>query len=130
ETSWAETLSGTPRTKRCLVAPTASRSSSLSTHASTDDRSQFLRNAFQCHEKKVAVIERTPRGMTDAVSPGCVRCPAPATVCTECMRATALMWFGGIARHPGSGTDCQLCAQGLASYCGNCFVEEVASYRA
>ena len=46
------------------------------------------------------------------------------------MRATALMWFDGIARHPESGTDCKLCAQGLASYCGNCFVEEVASYRA
>ncbi|HEY2653457.1 MAG TPA: hypothetical protein VGI50_16155 [Solirubrobacteraceae bacterium] len=46
------------------------------------------------------------------------------------MRATALLWFDSIARHPESGTDCKLCARGLASYCGNCFVEEVASYRA
>jgi hypothetical protein len=60
----------------------------------------------------------------------CVRCSAPATVCAECMRATALMWFDGIARHPESGTDCKLCAQGSASYCGKCFVEEIASYRA
>lgn len=65
----------------------------------------------------------------DEVAQECVRCSAPATVCTECIRATALMWFGGIARHPELGTDCKLCAQGTASYCGNCFVVEVASYR-
>lgn len=75
------------------------------------------------------MIEQTPGGMTDAMRRGCVRCSAPATVCTECMRASALMWFGGIARHPESGTDCKLCAQGPATYCGNCFVDEVASYR-
>lgn len=74
--------------------------------------------------------EQTATGTTDAASPACVRCSALATVCAECMRATALMWFDGIARHPEAGTDCKLCEQGLASYCGNCFVEEVASYRA
>ena len=76
------------------------------------------------------MIDQMPGGTTDAVRRGCVRCSAPATVCTECMRATALMWFGGIARHPESGNDCKLCPQGPSSYCGNCFVEEVAAYRA
>jgi hypothetical protein len=71
----------------------------------------------------------TATQMTDAVRRECLRCSAPATVCSECMRATALMWFGGIARHPESGTDCRLCEQGGATYCGNCFVDEVASYR-
>jgi hypothetical protein len=75
------------------------------------------------------VIAPTTTEMMDALSRECVRCSARATVCAECMRATALMWFGGIARHPESGADCKLCAQGPASYCGNCFVEEVASYR-
>lgn len=76
------------------------------------------------------MIEQTSAGMSDVAGRGCVRCSAPATVCAECLRATALMWFGGIARHPESGTDCKLCARGPAGYCGNCFVEEVASYRA
>ena len=61
---------------------------------------------------------------------GCVRCPAPATVCHECVRAIALQWFGAVARHPETGTDCQLCQHSHATYCGRCFVAEVASYRA
>lgn len=59
----------------------------------------------------------------------CVRCQAPATVCPECVRAIALQWFGAIARHPETGTDCQLCQQGHATYCGDCFIGEVTSYR-
>ena len=76
------------------------------------------------------MIEHTHAGSMAAPSRECVRCSARAVVCAECMRATALMWFDGIARHPESGIDCKLCARGLATYCGNCFVEEVASYRA
>ena len=59
----------------------------------------------------------------------CVRCQAPATVCPECVRAIALKWFGAIARHPETGTDCQLCQQGHAAYCRRCFIGEVAGYR-
>lgn len=71
----------------------------------------------------------TTTRMADTVSRECVRCTAPPTVCSECMRATALRWFGAVARHPESGTDCRLCEHGPATYCGNCFVDEVASYR-
>jgi hypothetical protein len=58
-----------------------------------------------------------------------VRCQAPATVCQECVRAIALKWFGAVARHPETGTDCQLCEQGHAAYCGHCFISAVAGYR-
>ncbi len=51
-------------------------------------------------------------------------------VCQECVRAIALEWFGAVARHPETGTDCRLCQQGQAAYCGHCFVEQVISYRA
>jgi hypothetical protein len=64
-------------------------------------------------------------------APSCVRCQAAAaTVCAECVRAIALQWFGAIARHPETGTDCLLCEHGHASYCGDCFVEQVAGCRA
>jgi hypothetical protein len=59
----------------------------------------------------------------------CVSCQVPAAVCPECVRAIALKWFGAVARHPETGTDCRLCQQGHASYCERCFVEEVAGYR-
>jgi hypothetical protein len=59
----------------------------------------------------------------------CACCPAPATVCSECVRAIALQWFGAVARHPQTGTDCQLCEHGHAVYCGRCFISEVAGYR-
>ena len=59
----------------------------------------------------------------------CAGCGAPAVACQECVRAIALQWFGGIARHPDTGTDCRLCEQGAAVYCGNCFVTETAGYR-
>jgi hypothetical protein len=45
------------------------------------------------------------------------------------MRALAIMWWGGIARHPETGTDCQLCKAGLASYCGEHLVSQVTEYR-
>jgi hypothetical protein len=67
--------------------------------------------------------------MTPGSERRCVRCPAPATVCPECVRAIALQWFGAIARHPEAGSDCWLCEHGHATYCGHCFIEEVASYR-
>lgn len=60
----------------------------------------------------------------------CASCPAPAAVCPECVRAIALQWFGDVARHPETGTGCQLCHQGQAVYCGRCFVGQVVGYRA
>ena len=59
----------------------------------------------------------------------CVGCGKPAVVCQECVRAIALQWFGAIARHPETGTDCRLCEHGHAVYCGDCFVSEAAGYR-
>jgi hypothetical protein len=56
-------------------------------------------------------------------------CNQQATVCQECMRALALMWWGGIARHPEAGTDCRLCEEGLACYCGEHLVSQVVEYR-
>ncbi len=52
-----------------------------------------------------------------------------ATVCRECVRATALMFFGGIARHPEQGTTCRLCEAGAPAHCGRCFVTETVTYR-
>ncbi|MGH3266260.1 MAG: hypothetical protein ACRDNS_30185 [Trebonia sp.] len=63
------------------------------------------------------------------VKSSCVRCRAPAAVCQECVRATALKWFGAVARHPETGTGCQLCENGHASFCRHCFVGEVIGYR-
>lgn len=61
----------------------------------------------------------------------CTRCMAkPAEVCHECVRALALKWFGAIARHPEAGIDCRICEAGLPQFCGDCFVVEVAEYRA
>jgi hypothetical protein len=61
----------------------------------------------------------------------CSNCRAhPATVCRECVRALALMWFGAIARYPEHGIDCLICEQGRPEYCGECFVAEVSEYRA
>jgi hypothetical protein len=57
-------------------------------------------------------------------------CQAPASVCPECVRAIALKWFGAVARHPATGTTCALCEQGAAVYCGRCFIDQVAGYRA
>ncbi|MHB8660148.1 MAG: hypothetical protein ACYC91_19850 [Solirubrobacteraceae bacterium] len=68
--------------------------------------------------------------MTSRSGRSCVRCQAPATVCPECVRAIALQWFAAVARHPEAGTDCRLCEQGHAAYCGHCFVSEVGGYRA
>jgi hypothetical protein len=59
----------------------------------------------------------------------CADCSAPAVVCSECVRAIALQWFGAIARHPETGADCQLCEHGHAVYCGHCFVTEMTAYR-
>jgi hypothetical protein len=71
-----------------------------------------------------------PRGSPEtAPGRGCACCPAAAVVCQECVRAIALKWFGAIARHPETGTDCQLCEHGPALYCGQCFVDQVAEYR-
>ena len=59
----------------------------------------------------------------------CAGCGAPAVVCPECVRAIALQWFGAIARHPETGTDCVLCEHGPAVWCGHYFIGEVAGYR-
>ncbi len=60
----------------------------------------------------------------------CAGCDAsPAVACQECVRAIALQWFGAIARHPETGTDCVLCEQGHAVYCPACFIDQVVSYR-
>jgi len=63
-------------------------------------------------------------------APSCLCCQAPAIVCPECVRAIALRWFGAVARHPETGTDCALCEQGHATYCGGCFIEQTAGYQA
>jgi hypothetical protein len=60
---------------------------------------------------------------------GCLGCEKRAVACQECVRAIALQWFGAVARHPEAGTGCQLCEQGHADYCGDCFVEQVTVYR-
>ena len=60
----------------------------------------------------------------------CQTCRAePAVACRECVRAVALMFFGGITRHPESGTDCALCEAGAPAYCPTCFVTETVAYR-
>ncbi len=60
----------------------------------------------------------------------CMSCQAAeAVACQECMRAIALMFFGGISRHPEAGTDCQLCEAGAVAYCGDCFVSATVDYR-
>jgi hypothetical protein len=59
----------------------------------------------------------------------CAACGASAVACQECVRAIALQWFGAIARHPETGTNCVLCEQGPAVYCPACFIEHVAGYR-
>lgn len=67
--------------------------------------------------------------MTSRSTRSCARCPAPATVCPECVRAIALQWFAAVARHPEAGTDRRLCEQGHATYCGACFIEQTTDYR-
>jgi hypothetical protein len=59
----------------------------------------------------------------------CAGCDAPAVACQECVRAIALKWFGAIARHPETGTNCQLCEHGPAVYCPACFISKVIGYR-
>jgi hypothetical protein len=66
----------------------------------------------------------------DRPGPSCLSCQTPPVVCAECVRALALQWFGAIARHPETGTDCIMCEQGPAVWCGCCFVGQVADYRA
>ncbi len=70
------------------------------------------------------------RGPDSAPEPSCACRQAPAIVCQECVRAIAFQWFGAVARHPESGTDCALCEHGPALYCARCFVEQIAEYRA
>ena len=68
--------------------------------------------------------------MIDATPEQCQTCRTqPAVVCQECMRAVALMFFGGITRHPESGTGCPLCEAGMPTYCPTCFVTETVTYR-
>jgi hypothetical protein len=68
--------------------------------------------------------------MTSRSRRSCMCCPAPATVCPECVRAIALQWFGAVARHPETGTDCRLCEHGHATYCASCFIAQVTDRRA
>ena len=64
-----------------------------------------------------------PASRPERDAPACSACSqAPASVCRECVRAVALMFFGGIARHPEQGAGCALCEAGEPEYCGNCFV--------
>lgn len=53
----------------------------------------------------------------------------PAVACQECMRAIALMFFGGVARHPEAGTTCRLCEAGAPVYCGACLISAVTEQR-
>jgi hypothetical protein len=61
-----------------------------------------------------------------------VECLARPVVCSECVRALALEWWGGIARHahgdPGTAT-CVLCELGAAAYCAPHFLAAVTSQR-
>jgi hypothetical protein len=45
------------------------------------------------------------------------------------VRAIAFQWFGAVARHPETGTDCAPCEHGPALYCAQCFINQVANYR-
>ena len=48
------------------------------------------------------------------------RCGNAAAVCSECVRALALKWWGGIARHSHGGyanSTCVLCEIGAPAYC-------------
>jgi hypothetical protein len=52
-------------------------------------------------------------------------------VCWECVRAIALKWWGGIARHATDAEHkCVLCEIGQPVYCGDCAVEAVEALRA
>jgi hypothetical protein len=60
----------------------------------------------------------------------CTSChESPATVCRECVRAIALMFFGGISRHPVHGADCKTCEAGAPTYCGDCAVDAIVEQR-
>ena len=61
-----------------------------------------------------------------------VECPSPAMVCSECVRAIALKWWGGVARHAHMGeatTTCMLCELGAAAYCPTHFLACVRAQR-
>jgi hypothetical protein len=55
-------------------------------------------------------------------------CDRDAIVCAECVRALALKWWGGIARHSEELT-CLLCGQGTAVLCGDHAVAAVLVHR-
>ena len=74
--------------------------------------------------------DRPDQGLDSQPDRDCASCPAAPVVCQECVRAIAFQWFGAVARHPESGTDCALCEHGPALYCARCFVEQIAEYRA
>lgn len=61
--------------------------------------------------------------MLDCQTAGCRH---EAVVCDECVRALALMFFGGIARHPEErerGDDgCALCEVGPRWWCAGCAI--------
>jgi hypothetical protein len=57
-----------------------------------------------------------------------VECDREAIVCSECVRALALKWWGGIARHSEAQT-CKLCGQGTAVLCGDHAIRAVELQR-
>ena len=62
--------------------------------------------------------------------PACVTChQRPPRVCDECLRAVAMQWWGGIARHD-QGATCVLCERGEALYCAEDFFDAVTERRA
>jgi hypothetical protein len=69
------------------------------------------------------------RWFADDDDPGCDK---PAVVCSECVRALALKWWGSIARH---GEDvvgdrrCELCELGQPSYCGDHAIAAIVRQR-
>jgi len=66
-------------------------------------------------------VHRSPEHQVECATSNCRRA---AAVCDECIRALALMFFGGIARHPElrepEDTACALCELGAATWCPSC----------
>src|SRR5215471_15837600 len=81
------------------------------------------------------VLGRHPDGRL--IRPCCVCRHSAAVACRECVRALALFgentppgeWWSVINRHSDAGTDCKMCHQGLATYCGTCLLIEALSHR-
>jgi hypothetical protein len=64
----------------------------------------------------------------DDEEPGCDK---PAVVCSECVRALALMWWDAIARHSSGDPEvrCALCEIGAPEFCGDHAIVGAAKHR-